>query len=128
MVFENYSPIEHHLEVLSHYVKDYLEEAKYLLKKDTKRFEILDKAYIWARYHPATKPFKAPPKYFFNVTQEDLEFLEPDVIKLLELTEKRCKEYIWNIISSWKKYRFDKFRKLKIMEEENNSEKNKKEK
>ena len=48
-------------------------------KKEEKLFELLDYAYIGARYDPR-----------FRIEKEDLEYLSERVRMLLELTERIC--------------------------------------
>lgn len=91
LVFTGYNPNEHYLSLLGTMASDENEEFDNIFPKNTKleqdRFRKLDYAYIGARYDPA-----------FRITKEDLEILSTQVKKLLELTEKNCKEKIESFV------------------------------
>ena len=87
LVFISYCPNEHHLNVLS---KKCIESGIdlgdiFLMETEQQRnlFELLDYAYIGARYD---KDYK--------VTKEQIEYLAERIKKLLDLTETICKEKI----------------------------------
>jgi len=87
LVFTNYVPNEHWLIVLSDLVVPenvlFADIFPRKTQKEKNRFDLLDCAYISARY---SSDFKIPRK--------DLEILSLSVKKLLELTEKICKRKI----------------------------------
>lgn len=87
LVFTRYNPNEHYLSLLGAMVSDENKEFDNIFPKSTKseqdRFRKLDYAYIGARYDPE-----------FRITKEDLGSLSVQVKKLLELTERICKEKI----------------------------------
>ena len=76
-------PQEHHLDILGDLADDYCPELKGIIPRETDRekelFELLDYAYIGARYHRE-----------YKITKEQLEQLAPCVQKLHKLTEKIC--------------------------------------
>ncbi|RFA25550.1 hypothetical protein CAI21_18640, partial [Alkalilimnicola ehrlichii] len=90
LVFTGYCPHEHLLEWLGEraalYGPVYRELFPQLGEKEKKRFELLDKAYIGARYKKA-----------FPVFPGDIDYLAPRVKRLLELTESLCREEIERI-------------------------------
>ncbi|RFA31870.1 HEPN domain-containing protein, partial [Alkalilimnicola ehrlichii] len=90
LVFTSYAPHEHLLEWLGEraalYGPVYRELFPQLGEKEKKRFELLDKAYIGARYKKA-----------FPVFPGDIDYLAPRVKRLLELTESLCREEIERI-------------------------------
>jgi hypothetical protein len=83
----NHCPQEHHLDILADLAADYCPQLKGIIPHQTKRqkdlFELLDYAYIGARYDRE-----------YKITKEQLEQLAPCVVELHELTEKICKEKI----------------------------------
>lgn len=87
LVFTNYSPHEHYLGLLERMAS--AEDTRFrgifpeTTKKEQDRFRLLDYAYIGARYDPR-----------FRINKEDLEILENQVKKLLELTKNICQEKI----------------------------------
>ncbi len=87
LVFTNYNPNEHFLWLLGQKTGKYHPDLKTLFpkknQKDKDRFKLLDDAYIGGRYDPD-----------FRISKRDLEILAKDVKKLLELTEKICKNKI----------------------------------
>ncbi len=87
LVFTNYNPNEHLLGLLGSMAEEHNRDLKDIFPKKTKReeklFELLDYAYIGARYDPR-----------YRITKEDLKYLSERVKILLELTEKICKEKI----------------------------------
>jgi len=89
LVFTNYNPQEHYLEILGHMTNKYHPELKILfpkkLKKDQDRFDLLDYAYIGGRYD-----------LDYHISKEDLEILAKDVKKLLEITKEICTDKIKN--------------------------------
>lgn len=87
LVFSNYSPREHFLEFLGTKAEQYSGLLKNIFskisKEDEERFKLLEYAYIGGRYDPT-----------YRISKEDLEKLEKDVKKLLELTKRVCEEKI----------------------------------
>ncbi len=87
LVFTNYAPHEHYLSLLGNYAVDEHKLFADIFPLDTKaqrdRFNLLDYAYIGARYDPA-----------FKVGKGDLELLAECVKKLIELAKKICEEKI----------------------------------
>jgi hypothetical protein len=86
-LFGGECPQEHHLDVLGDLAADYCPELKGIIPRETESqkelFELLDYAYIGARYDRS-----------YKITKEQLEQLAPCVRKLHEVTEKICKEKI----------------------------------
>ncbi len=87
LIFGGECPQEHHLDVLGDLAADYCPGLKGILPRETDEekelFELLDYAYIGARYDR-----------HYKITKEQLEQLAPCVRKLHELTERICKEKI----------------------------------
>ena len=87
LVFTNYSPAEHMLELLEDDVKKAITSFTNIFPQETKeeeeRFELLEYAYIGGRYDPE-----------FYISKEDLEILAKDVQNLLVITEKICTDKI----------------------------------
>ncbi len=83
LVFTNYNPNEHLLGLLGSMAEEHNRALKNIFPKKTKReeklFELLDYAYIGARYDPR-----------YRIEKEDLEYLSERVRILLELTERIC--------------------------------------
>lgn len=91
LVFSNYSPNEHFLEFLGNRAEKYNALLKNIFakisKEDETRFKLLEYAYIGGRYDPQ-----------YKISKEDLEILAKDVKKLLDLTDKICKEKIESFV------------------------------
>ena len=91
LVFTNYNPAEHFLENLSDDAKKFDPRLQDLFpqnnKEEEERFELLEYAYIAARYDP---------QYF--ICKEDLEILAMDVEKLLDITKEICKKKIASFV------------------------------
>jgi HEPN domain-containing protein/predicted nucleotidyltransferase len=91
LIFGGECPQEHHLDVLGDLAADYCPQLKGLIPRETDRekqlFELLDYAYIGARYDRE-----------YKITKQQLEQLAPCVWKLHELTEKNCKEKIKSFV------------------------------
>jgi HEPN domain-containing protein len=87
LVFGNECPQEHHLDILGDLAADYCPELKGIIpregKEEEKLFELLDYAYIGARYDRG-----------YKITQDQLQQLAPCVQSLLEITERVCKKRI----------------------------------
>ena len=87
LVFTNYNPNEHLLEILSEMVVEQDQSFSDIFPKKTRedkdRFDLLDYAYIGARYDPQ-----------YRVLRKDIHLLAKSVKKLLELTETVCKQKI----------------------------------
>ncbi len=91
LVFTNYNPNEHWLAALSEMVVEQDESFSGIFPLDTKvdkdRFTLLDYAYIGARYDPK-----------YRISKTDIQLLAESVKKLLEHTEKVCKQKIQSFI------------------------------
>lgn len=87
LVFTNYTPREHFLEILGKKSEKCSSEFSNIFSKATKededRFNLLEYAYIGGRYDPD-----------YYISKEDLEILAKYVQKLLTLTEDICKQEI----------------------------------
>jgi len=87
LIFGGECPQEHHLDKLGDLAADYCPDLAGILPRETKSqkelFELLDYAYIGARYDLE-----------YKITKEQLEQLAPCVKKLHEVTEKICIEKI----------------------------------
>ena len=92
LIFGGECPQEHHLDVLGDLAADYCPELKGLIPRESDRekqlFELLDYAYIGARYDRE-----------YKITKQQLEQLAPCVRKLHEVTERICKEKIESFVS-----------------------------
>ena len=91
LIFGGECPQEHHLDILGDSAADYCPELKGILPRETdeqkKLFELLDYAYIGARYDRE-----------YKITKQQLEQLAPCVQKLHEVTERICKKKIESFI------------------------------
>lgn len=87
LVFTNYNPNEHLLGLLCDMAAEHEAALGDVFPQGTReereRFELLDYAYIGARYDPD-----------YRIGKEDLELLSARVKLLLEMTEKICKAKI----------------------------------
>ena len=87
MIFGGECPQEHHLDILCDLAADYCPELKGLIPRESGRekelFELLDYAYIGARYDRE-----------YKITKEQLEQLAPSIKKLHTVTERICKAKI----------------------------------
>ena len=87
LIFGSECPQEHHLDILGKLAADYCPILTGILPRETdeekKIFELLDYAYIGARYD-----------INYKITKEQLEQLVSCIKKLHEVTEKICKEKI----------------------------------
>jgi len=87
LIFGGECPQEHHLDILGDLAADYCPELTGLIPRESesqkKLFELLDYAYIGARYDRE-----------YKITKQQLEQLAPCVKKLHEVTERICKEKI----------------------------------
>ncbi|RFA24291.1 hypothetical protein CAI21_22240 [Alkalilimnicola ehrlichii] len=85
LVHTLYCPHEHLLDYLGFQASDYGPVFKEIFPHTTQlerdMFQLLDNAYIAARYH-----------LDFNVTKEDLDYLAPKVQRLLEVTQALCEQ------------------------------------
>ena len=92
LVFTNYTPNEHLLGLLDKMASEHDSGLKNIFPQKTRKeqelFELLDYAYIGARYEPA-----------YRISREELEYLAERVQLLLELTEEICKERITAILN-----------------------------
>jgi len=83
-------PQEHHLEILGDLAADYCAELAGIIPRETDRekelFELLDYAYIGARYHDG-----------YKITPEELKYLARCVELLQERTKVSCEEKMRNI-------------------------------
>lgn len=91
LVFTNYNPNEHWLAVLSKMVIKLDESFSNIFPLDTEedkdRFSLLDYAYIGARYDPK-----------YRISKNDIQLLAKSVRRLLEHTDKVCKQRIQGLI------------------------------
>ncbi len=91
LVFTNYTPREHFLEILGKKAEKCSPEFKDILSKATKededRFNLLEYAYIGGRYDPD-----------YYISKEDLKILSQGVKALFNLTEKICVDKIKNFL------------------------------
>ena len=91
LVFTNYTPREHFLEILGKKAEKCSSEFSQIFSKTTKededRFNLLEYAYIGGRYDPD-----------FRISKQDLVILAKDVNKLLKLTEQVCEQKIKNLV------------------------------
>jgi predicted nucleotidyltransferase/HEPN domain-containing protein len=91
LVFTNYTPREHFLEILGKKAENCSTEFKDIFSKATKqdedRFNLLEYAYIGGRYDPD-----------YYISKEDLKILEASVQKLFKLTEESCKKKISSFV------------------------------
>ena len=87
LVFTNYNPNEHLLELLGSMAAEHEPDLNDIFPRATKeereRFELLDYAYIGARYNPD-----------YRISKEDLAYLSTRVKRLLDLTENSCRAKI----------------------------------
>lgn len=87
LVFTNYTPREHFLEILGKKSENCSAEFGNIFSKATKddedRFNLLEYAYIGGRYDPD-----------YYISKEDLKILVVSVQKLLKLTAESCKQKI----------------------------------
>jgi HEPN domain-containing protein/predicted nucleotidyltransferase len=83
LVFTEYNPNEHYLLVLGHMAGKHARALRDIFPRKTEEqeelFELLDYAYIGARYDPD-----------YKITKQQLEQLSPCVKKLHEVTKKIC--------------------------------------
>jgi uncharacterized protein len=91
LVFTSYCPHEHLLETLGYEAAKFAPVFREIFpdetEKERKRFTLLDRAYIGARY-----------KKSFIVFYGDIDYLAPRVKKLLEITEKVCRKQIASMV------------------------------
>ncbi|MDD5728487.1 MAG: HEPN domain-containing protein [Victivallales bacterium] len=87
LVFTNYCPHNHFLAAANDQVREILPDMEEIFpcksEADNDRFKNFDYAYIGARYDSK-----------YEISREDLEYLSGRVKRLLELTEKFCRERI----------------------------------
>jgi uncharacterized protein len=87
LVFTNYTPREHFLEILGKESEKHCPELKDIFLKNTQedenRISLLEYAYIGGRYDPD-----------YRISKEDLEILAKDVKELLRLTKEACERRI----------------------------------
>ncbi len=87
LVFTNYNPHEHHLKILGQMVAKHHPDLATLFPqktpKDQERFKLLEYSYIGGRYDPK-----------YKISKEDLEILADDVVRLLKITDRICKDKI----------------------------------
>jgi len=91
LIFGGECPLEHHLDVLGDLAADYRPQLKGIIPRQTDEekelFELLDYAYIGARYDRA-----------YKITKEQLEQLAPCVKKLHEVTKAVCEKKIKSFV------------------------------
>ena len=87
LIFGSECPQEHHLDILGDLAVDYCPQLSNIIPRQSEEekelFELLDYAYIGARYDR-----------HYKITKEQLEQLAPCVKKLHKVTESICKEKI----------------------------------
>lgn len=87
LVFTNYNPNEHFLEILAKDANKHHPDLTKLFLQETKeqkdRFKLLEYAYIGGRYDSK-----------YQIAKDDLEILAIEVKKLLEITQKICEDKI----------------------------------
>lgn len=87
LTFSLYSPKEHNLFKISGYAKRHTLEVSKAFPRDTEEelrlFQLLDDAYVQARYNPN-----------FAVTKEDIEALIPKTELLRDITRRVCEDKI----------------------------------
>jgi len=87
LIFTRYKPSTHDLEKLSQWVASiepqFLTVFPQSTEEEKKRFKLLRKAYVDARYKPS-----------YKITQQELEWLAERVKNLQQLTEILCQEKI----------------------------------
>jgi predicted nucleotidyltransferase/HEPN domain-containing protein len=92
LVFTNYRPKMHDLEKLSHMVAGYdpalLAVFPHATEEQKKSFDLLNRAYVEARYNPR-----------YRITKGQLEYLAERVRKLQRLTKKICQARIESYVS-----------------------------
>ena len=83
LVFSNYCPHEHYLHLLENMASDYVSNLRQIFPRETQKqqnlFNLLDYAYIGARYNPD-----------YSISKENLEYLSQRVNELMKTTEKAC--------------------------------------
>jgi HEPN domain-containing protein/predicted nucleotidyltransferase len=93
LVFINYRPKMHDLEKLSHMVAGYGPALLTVFPKATeeqkKSFDLLNRAYVEARYNPR-----------YRITKSQLEYLAERVQKLQRLTKRICQARIESYLSA----------------------------
>ena len=91
LVFTNYNPNEHLLEILGRMAAEqdpcFSEIFPQETREDNDRFNLLDYAYIGARYDPG-----------YRISEKDIQILSESVKNLLDLTETVCKQKIRDFI------------------------------
>ena len=91
LIFGSECPQEHHLDILGDLAVDYCPQLANIIPRESEEekelFELLDYAYIGARYDRE-----------YKITKEQLEQLAPYVKELHEVTERICKEKIESFI------------------------------
>lgn len=90
LVFSNRSPDEHYLSILEQRAAEYVPAVISVFPRETfdesNRFDLMDKAYIGARYIRD-----------FYVEKEDIAYLTPLVEKLLNVTKEACEKRVGEI-------------------------------
>lgn len=91
LVFTGYNPNEHYLMILGHMAGKHDRVLRDIFPRKTAEqeelFNLLDYAYIGARYDPK-----------YRITKKQLEYLAERVRKLQRLTNKACKEKIESFV------------------------------
>ena len=91
LVFTNYNPNEHFLWLLGKMSAEQEPALDNVFPRETReekeRFDLLDYAYIGARYHPD-----------YRISKGDLAYLSSRVRLLLDLTEKICRAKIESLV------------------------------
>ena len=93
LVFSSYCPHEHHLPLLENMASSHVKNIKQIFPRETpkqhEQFDLLDYAYIGARYDRN-----------YSISKEDLEYLSQCVEKLIKTTEKACLNKIQSFVMS----------------------------
>jgi uncharacterized protein len=93
LVFTSYCPHEHLLEIIGHRAAEYGPVFRDIFPDDTKEqygyFDLLDRAYIGARYQKD-----------FIVHWQDIDYLAPRVKQLLDVTETICRQEIKSMVGN----------------------------
>ena len=92
LVFSSYCPHEHHLHLLESMASDHIKNIKEIFPRETREqqdlFDLLNYAYIGARYNPD-----------YSISKENLEYLSQRVNELIKITEKACLDKIQSLVT-----------------------------
>ena len=91
LVFSGYCPHEHYLHLLENMASDYIPNLREIFPRETQKqqdlFNLLDYAYIGARYNPD-----------YSISKENLKYLSQRVSELIERTENTCLNKIQSFV------------------------------